>query len=93
MLRCGPELLSDLPWDISLRHVLPKINGHSHVRAIAKEADMDVVTVQVSLFVLWSLSYRVIGVILYHPGSVLFHMELCIRYTALVFFYHTLYYH
>lgn len=41
-----------IPWDISFPHMLPFIDGVSHVKKIAKEANMDVDCVKRSLRIL-----------------------------------------
>lgn len=44
--------LSDLPWDVSFLHLIPFIDGISHVKKIAKEAEMDIDCVKRSLTLL-----------------------------------------
>jgi len=58
MLLYDRELTASLPWDVSLQHVLPKINGISSIKNIAQESDMDIVTVSMALRIL--LFYRCI---------------------------------
>ncbi len=42
MLVCDRMALSNIPWDIALVHLLPKIDNVSSVRMIATEADMEI---------------------------------------------------
>ncbi len=42
MLVCDRMALSNIPWDIALVHILPKIDNVSSVRMIATEADMEI---------------------------------------------------
>ena len=46
------QLTSNLPWDVSLQHILPKIDGVSCIKVIAHETDMDVATVIMALRIL-----------------------------------------
>jgi len=58
MLLYDRELTASLPWDVSLQHVLPKIDGIRSIKSIAQESDMDIVTVSMALRIL--LFYRCI---------------------------------
>lgn len=42
-------LMSNLPWDISLQHLFPFIDGIRHIRRIARDAEMDIDCVVQSL--------------------------------------------
>ena len=44
--------MSNLPWDISLQHLCPNIDGTRHIKRIAIEAQMDVDCVKQSLRIL-----------------------------------------
>jgi len=44
--------MSNLPWDISLQHLCPSIDGTRHIKRIAIEAQMDVDCVKQSLRIL-----------------------------------------
>jgi len=58
MLLYDRQLTASLPWDVSLQHILPKIDGISSIKNIAQESDMDIVTVSMALRIL--LFYRCI---------------------------------
>ena len=47
-----PSSLSSLPWDISIQHLIPCIDGFSNIQKIAKEAAMDIECVKNCLRVL-----------------------------------------
>ena len=47
-----PSALSYLPWDISIQHLIPCIDGFSSIQKIAKEAAMDIECVKNCLRVL-----------------------------------------
>lgn len=52
LLRYDKRLISNLPWDVTLQHVLPMIDGKNFIKRIAFRADMDVDSVKRSLRVL-----------------------------------------
>lgn len=49
MLRFDASFMSNLPWDISLQHLLPSVDGVRCVKGIAREAEMDIDCVRRSL--------------------------------------------
>lgn len=57
----NPSALSNLPWDISLLHMVPHIDGFSSAHKISVEAAMDIVCVKSCLRVLQYYGCIVIG--------------------------------
>ena len=49
LLKYDPRFMSHLPWDLSLQHLLPSIDGTRYIKRIAREAEMDIDCVRQSL--------------------------------------------
>jgi hypothetical protein len=61
MLLFDKFALSSLPWDLTLRHLLPYIDGTSNVKKIAVQVDMDVDRVKRGIRLLFHYQCLIIG--------------------------------